>query len=176
MSALASPPATTLDNTDESSPACPQSVKLKRVLACALCQQRKVKCDRKIPCTRCIQAGAQSRCVAAPTVGPRQRRRRFPERELLERLRFYEGLLRENGIEMGEPLHPPIGDKDRNTAHRKAIPEPLPRPDQAMYDPDSTNNSCEYTHFVPEILLMPLVASQVLINSIWSLHQANDQG
>ena len=42
-------------------------------------------------------------CVPAALI-PRQRRRRFPERELLERLRRYEGLLRENGIEF-EPLH-----------------------------------------------------------------------
>ena len=34
----------------------------------------------------------------------RRRRRRFPERELLERLRKYEGLLRQNSITF-EPLH-----------------------------------------------------------------------
>ena len=34
----------------------------------------------------------------------RRRRRRFPERELLERLRKYEDLLRQNNIKF-EPLH-----------------------------------------------------------------------
>ncbi|KUI65811.1 hypothetical protein VM1G_02514 [Cytospora mali] len=76
--------------------------KPKRVLACVLCQQRKVKCDRKFPCANCVRASVQ--CVPAHTLTSRQRRRRFPERELLERLRHYENLLRQNDIEF-EPLH-----------------------------------------------------------------------
>lgn len=80
------------------------AAKTQRVLACVLCQQRKVKCDRKFPCINCIRSSAQ--CVPAINLGPRQRRRRFPERELLERLRRYEDLLRQNSIDF-EPLHPP---------------------------------------------------------------------
>ncbi|TVY84831.1 Aurofusarin cluster transcription factor aurR2 [Lachnellula suecica] len=72
-----------------------------RVLACLLCQQRKVKCDRKYPCFNCIKSRAQ--CVPATQLS-RQRKRRFPERELLERLRKYEDLLRQNNIKF-EPLH-----------------------------------------------------------------------
>lgn len=68
-----------------------------------LCAQRKVKCDRKSPCSNCAKAGAQ--CLSGAAV-PRQRRRRFPERELLERLRHYEGLLSKNNIPF-EPLHAP---------------------------------------------------------------------
>ena len=79
-----------------------QPLKPQRVLACVLCQQRKVKCDkRKFPCTNCIKSQAQ--CVPA-TLAQRQRRRRFPERALLERLRKYEDLLRQNNITF-EPLH-----------------------------------------------------------------------
>ncbi|KAE8384571.1 hypothetical protein BDV23DRAFT_189091 [Aspergillus alliaceus] len=77
-----------------------------RVLACMLCQQRKVRCDREFPCANCIRADVQ--CV--PCTGPRQRRRRFPERELLERLRRYESLLRENNIKF-EPLHASAAEK-----------------------------------------------------------------
>lgn len=84
------------------------SAKSQRVLACILCQQRKVKCDRKFPCANCIQHGAQ--CV--PSTQTRPRRRRFPERQLLERLRSYEDLLRENKIKF-EPLH-----KDSNPSVR----------------------------------------------------------
>ena len=73
----------------------------RRVLACVLCHQRKVKCDRKFPCANCIKSGTQ--CVPA-TSAQRRRRRRFPERELLERLRRYEELLRQNNVSF-EPLH-----------------------------------------------------------------------
>ncbi|KAF3929729.1 hypothetical protein AA313_de0209501 [Arthrobotrys entomopaga] len=75
--------------------------KSQRVLACVLCQQRKVKCDRKFPCANCVRA--QAHCVPA-TLTPRQRRRRFPEKELIDRVQHYEGLLRENNINF-EPLH-----------------------------------------------------------------------
>lgn len=70
--------------------------KPQRVLACMLCQQRKVKCDRKFPCVNCIKSRAQ--CVPA-TLAVRRRRRRLPERELLERLHKYEDLLRKNDIQ-----------------------------------------------------------------------------
>ncbi|KAK6542281.1 hypothetical protein TWF694_006241 [Orbilia ellipsospora] len=79
--------------------------KTQRVLACVLCQQRKVKCDRKFPCANCVRA--QAPCVPA-TLTPRQRRRRFPEKELIDRLQHYEGLLRENNINF-EPLHSSSG-------------------------------------------------------------------
>lgn len=87
---------TPLDGPSPSQPLKPQ-----RVLACILCQQRKIKCNRKFPCENCIKSRAQ--CVPATQVS-RQRRRRFPERELLERLRRYEDLLLQNNIKF-EPLH-----------------------------------------------------------------------
>lgn len=71
-----------------------------RTLSCMACQKRKVKCDRKFPCANCVKAGV--RCVQVEA--PRQRRRRFPERDLLERVRYYEGLLQQHNIKF-EPLH-----------------------------------------------------------------------
>lgn len=76
--------------------------KQQRVLACVSCQQRKVRCDRHFPCAHCLRAGTP--CVPAALV-PRQRRRRFPERDLLQRLRHYEDLLRQNNVDF-QPLHP----------------------------------------------------------------------
>ena len=90
-------PDMSLDTPSPSS----QVLKPQRVLACVTCQQRKVKCDRKFPCANCIKSQAQ--CVPA-TLAQRRRRRRLPERVLLERLRTYEDLLRQNNIAF-EPLH-----------------------------------------------------------------------
>lgn len=101
-------------STSTSSSAVPQ-----RVLACVLCQQRKIRCDRKFPCATCIKAKVQ--CVPA-TLATRQRRRRFAERDLLDRLRHYESILRSNKINF-EPLHPSLDtttadeqDKDADEA------------------------------------------------------------
>lgn len=77
-----------------------QPSKTQRVLACVRCQQRKVKCDRKFPCSHCIKHQVQ--CVPAALL-PRQRRRRFPERVLLDQLRRYEDLLRQHNVAF-EPL------------------------------------------------------------------------
>ncbi|KAL3421211.1 hypothetical protein PVAG01_07656 [Phlyctema vagabunda] len=91
-----------------------------RVLACMLCQKRKIKCDRKFPCHHCVTSGAQ--CVPG-TQAQRERKRRFPERELLLRLRKYEDLLTQHNIKF-EPLHTDRGrgsesqqEDTRSTVH-----------------------------------------------------------
>lgn len=85
-------------DTHESRP----HVKTSRVLACVLCQQRKVKCDRQFPCANCVKSRVQ--CVPS-TLTQRKRKRKFGDRELLDHLRKYEDLLREHNIPF-EPLHP----------------------------------------------------------------------
>lgn len=82
------------------SPSSPIS-KPQRVLACTLCQQRKVKCDRKFPCANCIKFRGQ--CVQA-TLAPRPRKHRLPEQVLVKRLRTHEDLLRQNNITF-QPLY-----------------------------------------------------------------------
>lgn len=78
--------------------------KSQRTLACVNCQQRKVKCDREFPCANCLKQHTQ--CV--PATQTRPRKRRFPERELLTRLRKYEDLLRQNNVRF-DPLHKSSG-------------------------------------------------------------------
>lgn len=99
-----------MSSTDQPSPM--NSTKSRRVLACVLCQQRKVKCDRQFPCNNCRRTGSQ--CVPAGQ-NPRERRRRFAERDLLNRLRNYEDLLRQNNVEF-DPLHPSSTDTNNDDA------------------------------------------------------------
>lgn len=111
----------------------PQTSK-SRVLACVRCGQRKVRCDRKFPCANCIKSRTQ--CVPA-TLATRRRRRKFSERELLERLRNYEDLLRQNNIKF-EPLSKnPSGENrplnaeggyDSDDEHREATGVDWPSP------------------------------------------------
>ncbi|OKL63914.1 hypothetical protein UA08_00618 [Talaromyces atroroseus] len=126
-----------------------------RVLACVLCQQRKVKCDRSFPCANCVRSRAQ--CVPA-TLSRRRRRRRFPERELLDRLRMYEDLLRQNSISF-EPLHKDSpGDIKSNDARsdydseahdaETAVPQPTLKRNERRYkqrsqfrDPENDSDS-----------------------------------
>ncbi|KAF4631631.1 hypothetical protein G7Y89_g6497 [Cudoniella acicularis] len=65
---------------------------------CLLCQQRKVKCDRNDPCANCVKSRAQ--CISTSTVPPKRRKKRFPEAELLARLRRYEEHLKRYGADI----------------------------------------------------------------------------
>ncbi len=109
MPAVPASDPSTSTSTPDTSPSAPsassssQPSKPRRVLACVRCQQKKVKCNRRFPCANCTKSRTQ--CVPATLTTPRgRRRRRFPERELLQRLQKYEDLLRQNNIKF-EPLH-----------------------------------------------------------------------
>ena len=106
--------------------------KPQRVLACVLCQQRKVKCDRQFPCANCVKSRAQ--CIPATLIS-RRRKRRFPERELLDRLRQYEDLLRQHNIKF-EPLH-----KIPFTEKTSSNPEGGYESDEDQ--PEAQSTSCE---------------------------------
>lgn len=90
----------------------PAASKRQRELACVLCQRRKVRCNRESPCNNCIKSSVD--CVPS-TLATRRRKRRLPERDLLDRLHKYEDLLRQNNIPFqafdrpsageGEPTH-----------------------------------------------------------------------
>ena len=71
-----------------------------KVLPCVLCSQRKVKCDRQTPCSNCVKS--RMACVPAAQV-KKPRKRRFAERQLLDRLKSYEELLKQHGIAFPEP-------------------------------------------------------------------------
>lgn len=79
------------------------------------------------------------------TLTPRgRRRRRFPERELLERLRKYEDLLRQNNIKF-EPLHKdPAREKESpNTQGGDESDDEQPEAVGAKWSPPSTTVKSE---------------------------------
>jgi hypothetical protein len=74
---------------------------------CNRCQQRKVKCDRLDPCCNCTRAHVE--CLQAGAPPPRRKRRRFPQEELLARLRRYEEHLRRHGVNI-DAINSEAGD------------------------------------------------------------------
>ncbi|EOD46576.1 putative c6 transcription protein [Neofusicoccum parvum UCRNP2] len=63
--------------------------------SCVTCRRRKVKCDKKHPCTNCTKARIE--CIfPAPGRAPRKARKP-PDAELLERLRKLEGMVKTLG-------------------------------------------------------------------------------
>ncbi|KAJ9148311.1 C6 zinc finger domain-containing protein [Pleurostoma richardsiae] len=62
-----------------------------RILACVLCQHRKIKCDRHFPCANCTKANV----TCTPSTPAPARKRRRPNQDLQERLARCEELLKE---------------------------------------------------------------------------------
>ncbi|KAM0810427.1 putative Fungal-specific transcription factor domain-containing protein [Seiridium cardinale] len=89
-------------------------VKVTRGTSCVLCQQRKVRCDKNKPCSNCVKAGVECRVI--PPQPPRRRKKRISERDLVARLRKYEALLVQHGVEF-ESLGPDIKVTDPGTVH-----------------------------------------------------------
>ncbi|KAL2398485.1 Aurofusarin cluster transcription factor aurR2 [Exophiala dermatitidis] len=67
--------------------------------ACVRCSERKVKCDKKHPCTACLRFDFE--CVYRP-LGPRKTRKQStPNRVLIQRLRRYESMLQGQRVDAG---------------------------------------------------------------------------
>jgi hypothetical protein len=79
----------------------PAAMKLTRGHSCVLCQQRKVRCDKQKPCANCVKAHVECRVV--PPQPPRRRKKKPHERDLIDRLRKYESLLSQHGVNF-EPI------------------------------------------------------------------------
>ncbi len=103
-------------------------MKLTRGTSCVLCQQRKVRCDKQKPCSNCVKAGAECRVV--PPQPPRRRKKRLQERDLLERLKKYEDLLRQHNIKFdaldhdakSEATHEDVDELENDFENLKTSP------------------------------------------------------
>ncbi|MCJ1471357.1 hypothetical protein MMC07_010005 [Pseudocyphellaria aurata] len=78
--------------------------------SCVLCQQRKVKCDRKDPCAACSRAHVE--CVFRAPAPPRRRKRKPSQSDLLARLTRYEQLLPGLGAKIDS-----VHEKDATIEH-----------------------------------------------------------
>jgi hypothetical protein len=90
----------------QTSQSVPTTMKLPRGTSRALCQQRKVRCDKNKPCAICVKAG--TRCHVVPGQLPRRRKKHTQDRDLLNLLRRlgkYEALLNENGVKFDSISH-----------------------------------------------------------------------
>jgi hypothetical protein len=70
--------------------------KPEKAYSCVRCFDRKVKCNKQIPCTACTKAGVE--CVFRQPAPPRRRKKRTQEELLLARLRKCEDLLKSHGL------------------------------------------------------------------------------
>ncbi|KAH8660544.1 hypothetical protein BX600DRAFT_514140 [Xylariales sp. PMI_506] len=84
--------------------------------SCIRCAERKVRCDRNTPCGACIRHNVD--CVFNPSQPPRNRHRRAKGQILADRVRHYESILREKGIDPSK--FPTIPDSEPHGIARDA--------------------------------------------------------
>ncbi len=65
--------------------------------SCVICQRRKVKCERKLPCSNCVKHGAF--CEFRAPVPPRRRKRQSSDPDVHAKLKRAEVLLQGYGID-----------------------------------------------------------------------------
>ncbi|KAH7166408.1 mitogen-activated protein kinase [Dactylonectria macrodidyma] len=105
--------------TAPSSP--PPNPPSKPAFSCIRCAERKVKCDRQVPCTACVNR--KTDCVFQPPRPPRRRRRQLKDQVLTDRLKYYETLLHEKGIDPNKPPETPGPSEQREPSQtRTAAP------------------------------------------------------
>ena len=129
-------------------------MKLTRGHSCVLCQQRKVRCDRRKPCANCVKANVE--CKVVPPQPPRRRRKKPHERDLIDRLKKYEALLAQHGVNF-EPIADDfkasdnaddIADLGQDLSGLKTSPESsVPDHTQGDGDEKSVSQTTAYTSF-----------------------------
>lgn len=106
--------------TVRSSPS--SNVSNRPTFSCIRCAERKVKCDRQKPCSACVNHKVD--CVFQPPRPPQKRRRYGNDRILNDRLRYYEKLLQEQGIDTNKLKGAPGFDqRPRSSQTPTAVPK-----------------------------------------------------
>lgn len=123
------------------------SAKLTRGSSCVLCQQRKVRCDKRKPCVNCVKAMVE--CKVVPPAPPRRRRKRLHKKDLIDRLNKYETLLREHGVKFdaigyaNDPQPDDVDELENDLEGPKTSPEasasPSGSPSHTRYGLPATN-------------------------------------
>ncbi|KAI1103186.1 mitogen-activated protein kinase [Jackrogersella minutella] len=90
------------------------SVSNRPTFACVRCAERKVKCDRERPCSACVNHKVE--CVFRPPRPPRKR-----HQVLTDRLRHYETLLQEQGIDPRKLPYTPSSESEHNSSQAATV-------------------------------------------------------
>ncbi|ETS77901.1 hypothetical protein PFICI_09963 [Pestalotiopsis fici W106-1] len=106
----------------------------KQPYACIRCAARKVKCDRNSPCAACTRH--QVECVFNLAHPPRNRHKRGQQQALKDRIKQYEALLLEKGI---DPERLP------DTSSDHGAPSTFTRLD-SDFDPQESKDTSHYKY------------------------------
>ena len=139
--------------------------------SCTTCRKRKVRCDKRHPCSNCHKAGIE--CIfPRPGRAPR-RSKKPPDSELLARLRRLEGVVQSLGKGAdGEDLVPELEDPHQNQRspelNKSEQPDDgLPHPPGCSRREKASDGSTELEKDMGR-LLVGAGKSRYVSNSFWA--------
>ena len=117
--------------------------------ACLPCRQRKVKCDRNVPCNNCRKSnGAQQCSFVPPTRGLWKRKQTKPPKEGLHaKLKRYEELLKSLGVDIDTEDREANGEISTPASHATSEQTTSATP-TAMVEQGSSGHGRDPSHFV----------------------------
>jgi len=95
--------------------------------ACIACVQRKVKCDKRVPCLSCTRSRLQCRYRSTPPPQRRKRKLESSSQTLLEKLRAHELILRDAGLPFESFVESNDGEDDHDVIGVEATESLPPR-------------------------------------------------
>lgn len=124
--------------------------------SCVTCRRRKVRCDKRSPCSNCVKAGSD--CLFPPPGRAPRKSKRPPDAELLSRLRRLEGVIEHlsgNNPETGgsasvSPTQPVATSFDYSGSSTASVPAPAPAPAPALAsESKDQNEGCPFANDDP---------------------------
>ena len=100
--------------------------------SCRTCRLRKVKCDRRRPCSNCCKAGRENDCTYPAGVGRAPKRpRRAPDPHLINRLARLESTIRDLKAP-GTPIDHGLRNNASRSASGRDTPSDINRAEQQL--------------------------------------------
>ncbi|KAB5559631.1 fungal-specific transcription factor domain-containing protein [Coniochaeta sp. 2T2.1] len=132
--------------------------------ACIRCAERKVKCDRQRPCSACVNHKVD--CVFQPPRPPRKRHNHAREQILSDRLKYYEALLQQQGIDPGNSAKSPE-HSNADPRHVSSLPVAAHQHSSPQETPSSPRSSA--TGAVSRTRIIQSGGRSLFVaNSLWS--------
>ncbi|MCJ1396413.1 hypothetical protein MMC18_009303, partial [Xylographa bjoerkii] len=104
-------------------------------------------CDRQRPCSACVKHNVD--CVFNPSQPPQKRHKRVKDQILTDRLRRYEALLQEKGIDPRKLPDTPVSKPRRRSSHTAAVvpdESQLQTPSSIDSEPSQCVNKTQIVH------------------------------
>ena len=153
----------TMESTNAHSSSTPRAVIIQglRERSCLLCKQRKVKCDRRSPCSNCTKARVD--CIFRAPAPPRRRKKINPEAYLTSQLRQYEELLKGFGVKLETTTGEYAGDcrdcnSDMDTDQLRII-------NSVRNNPGDYTSSTKSSHKIKRVSRPNLIGGKMILEN-----------